>query len=79
VSILTTEGFLAALQRFVSRRGKVQEQHCHCGSNFKVVEKELKLRLQTSLGSKQELQISLAMDNIAWRFIPPPSPHFGGL
>jgi len=79
VSNLTTEGFLAALRRFVSRRGMVQELHSDCGSNFKGAEKELKVLLQTALGSKEELEKSLAMDNITWRFIPPASPHFGGL
>lgn len=80
VSDLTTDAFISALNRFVSRRGKPNRIHSDCGSNFKGAATELpKLLSQaTSTASKLVLQ-ELLRQQIDWRFIPARAPHFGGL
>nr|XP_049698106.1 uncharacterized protein LOC126054983 [Helicoverpa armigera] len=76
---LSTVSFLAALKRFLSRRGPIQCLYtdngtCFVGASsylrdlYKFLNKEYSSRLQ------QELSIN----RIDWKFIPPASPHFGG-
>lgn len=78
---LTTEGFIAALKRFTSRRGKVKNLYSDNGSNFVGANRELKeLRKQFSSQQHKEVVMEeLAEEGITWHFIPPNSPHFGGL
>lgn len=79
VSDLTTEAFLASLRRFVSRRGKPAQVYSDNGSNFVGANHELKELgnfLHINAGNLTE---SLENEGIAWSFIPPHSPHFGGL
>lgn len=78
VSELTTECFLAALRRFASRRGKPEELHSDNATNFRGAQNEL-LKLVSRGSVAQCIKETLAMDNIEWKFIPPRSPHFGGL
>ncbi|XP_033348712.1 uncharacterized protein LOC117232989 [Bombus vosnesenskii] len=81
VSDLTTDAFLAALRRFISRR-----RHCATiltdnGTNFVGANRELQ-ELRTLLQSddhQDRIQNFLADRQIQWRFNPPNSPHFGGL
>jgi hypothetical protein len=66
VGDLTTESFLNALKRLISRRGMVSKLYSDNATNF--------------IGSKNELQKRIQSDhNIEWHFIPPRSPHMGGL
>ncbi|VEN58681.1 unnamed protein product [Callosobruchus maculatus] len=76
VSDLTTDCFIAAFRRFTSRRGFCSYIVSDNGTTFVGASKELKQFLL-----KQECEISerLATDGIKWTFIPPRSPHFGGL
>jgi hypothetical protein len=78
VGDLTTESFLNALKRFISRRGHVAEIYSDNAINFTGASRELKLLLNSS---KCQNLISQEMNNvnIRWHFIPPRSPHFGGL
>jgi hypothetical protein len=78
VGDLTTESFLNALKRFISRRGHVAEIYSDNATNFTGASRELKLLLNSS---KCQNLISQEMNNvnIRWHFIPPRSPHFGGL
>jgi hypothetical protein len=78
VGDLTTESFLNALKRFISRRGHVAEIYSDNATNFTGANRELKLLLNSS---KCQNLISQEMNNvnIHWHFIPPRSPHFGGL
>ncbi|KAH0814817.1 hypothetical protein GEV33_007974 [Tenebrio molitor] len=78
VGDLTTESFLNALKRFISRRGHVAEIYSDNATNFTGASRELKLLLNSS---KCQILISQEMNNvnIRWHFIPPRSPHFGGL
>nr|CAI5841455.1 unnamed protein product [Callosobruchus analis] len=75
---LTTECFLNCLKRFVSRRGLCQVIYTVNGKNFVGAERELKIHykiLQNDLSIKNYL----SERKIKWKFIPPVSPHFGGL
>ncbi|XP_038117267.1 uncharacterized protein LOC119769328 [Culex quinquefasciatus] len=78
---LSTAAFLAALHRFIARRGKPKLIQCDNATNFKGAERELeKLRKQFI---NQQLQAAVvnrcADDGIDFKFIPPRSPNFGGL
>lgn len=81
VSHLSTEAFLAALQRFVSRRGLCAELFSDNGTNFVGAARHLR-EVQTFLNSSDNqdtLSSLLAPDGITWHFNPPSAPHFGGL
>lgn len=80
VSDLTTDAFLAAFRRFVARRGSVANVFSDNGTNFVGANNELNKQLQQFISSTTpEIATILAKQNIAWHFIPPASPHFGGL
>ncbi|CAI6357820.1 unnamed protein product [Macrosiphum euphorbiae] len=78
---LSTDAFIAALHRFISRRGKCHTIYSDNGTNFVGANKKLS-DLSTLLLSEQHkirVQDTLTLHEITWRFIPPRSPHFGGL
>ncbi|XP_071878302.1 uncharacterized protein [Bombus fervidus] len=81
VSDLTSEAFIAALRRFIARRGFCTTIYSDNGTNFVGANNELReLRnLLRSDDHKVRVQSFLADRRIEWRFIPPNSPHFGGL
>ncbi|XP_055909573.1 uncharacterized protein LOC129944268 [Eupeodes corollae] len=81
VSDLTTDAFLAALRRFVSRRGLCRNIYSDNGTNFQGAKRCLSEMHQLVLSQKHNDTVisSLAKDGIAWHFIPPSAPHFGGL
>lgn len=81
VSDLTTDAFLAALQRFVSRRGLVSEMHSDNATNFHGADNELH-RLYEMFCNQAEVDRIVRfcqVKEIQWHFIPPDSPEFGGL
>ncbi|XP_062704554.1 uncharacterized protein LOC134286876 [Aedes albopictus] len=72
----------AALKRFVARRGKVSEIHSDNATNYKGAANELNqlYKLLKSDESSRKLIFDwCANSEIAWKFIPPRAPHFGGL
>lgn len=76
VSDLTTECFLAALKRFMARRGKCSQIFSDNGTNFVGANNEL----QSFLNNHSfDIETDLANEGINWNFIPPRAPHFGGL
>lgn len=80
VSDLTTSAFIAAFKRFSSRRGHCRELWSDCGTNFIGASRELDLQFRNAKSNVvKEIAELLANDNTAWNFIPPSSPHFGGL
>lgn len=81
VSDLTTECFLNALKRFIARRGKCKNIYSDCGTNFVGAHNQLKQFSHFLKNSNLNRDIIeyLSNDNINWNFIPPRSPHFGGL
>ena len=81
VSDLTTEAFLACLQRFTSRRGLPLEIFSDNGTNFVGTSNELK-DLYSYLCSQpvqDSITNTLSTQRIQWHFSPERSPHFGGL
>ncbi|XP_072389396.1 uncharacterized protein [Diabrotica undecimpunctata] len=76
VSSLTTECFIAALRRFTSRRGKCASILSDNGSTFKGANNELSNFLKTN---NSAIHDRLSSEGIDWKFIPPRSPHFGGI
>ncbi|XP_055911959.1 uncharacterized protein LOC129945983 [Eupeodes corollae] len=81
VSDLTTDAFIAALRRFVSRRGKCSNIYSDNGTNFHGARRCLNEMhtLVISQSHNDAVTAALAMDSISWHFIPPSAPHFGGL
>ena len=80
VSDLTSQACIAALRRFVSRRGCPETIYSDNGSNFVGAQSEI-LALQELLRNQHEdsLQAAAAGLQLKWNFIPPRAPHFGGL
>lgn len=81
VSSLDTESFLAALRRFISRRGLPKLICCDNGSNFVSANTEIKLlnkQLKEQQNSNKVFDFCL-QKSTEFRFSPPSGPHFGGL
>lgn len=78
VSNLSTEAFLAALHRFMSRRGMCSHIYSDNGTNFVGANKDL-----TDMFKKQEgkslIEDTLSSQGIQWHFICPAAPHHGGI
>lgn len=66
---LSSETFLAALQRFIARRGRISHIHSDCGTNFLGASREL-IRL---------MEQACATETITWHPSPAGAPHFNGL
>ncbi|XP_025995530.1 uncharacterized protein LOC113004978 [Solenopsis invicta] len=78
VEDLTAESFIAALNRFTARRGKIKNIYSDNGRNFVGAERIL----QETLGDedfKRAVQEFATSDRINWHFIPARSPHQGGI
>ncbi|XP_066261359.1 uncharacterized protein [Euwallacea similis] len=79
VSDLSKDSFILALKRFISRRGKPTLIYSDNGTNFKAAQSELS-NFGTFLQKTQgDIVNAMTNESIEWRFIPPSSPHFGGL
>ena len=78
VSDLTSEAFIAALRRFVSRRGKPAVILSDNGTNFVGAERELKKLLQQE-NLQRKIEEMAAKEGITWRFNPAGAPHMGGM
>jgi len=75
VTDLSTEAFMAALDRFVARRGIPAQIHSDCGTNYIGAARQLKILFKDA-----ELQEALhARVPCQWRFNPPAALHFGGI
>ena len=81
VSDLTTEAFIASLKRFFSRRGISRTIHSDNATNFVGASRELAelYNLFESDEHKKTVNKFLIQQKVTWNFIPPRSPHFGGL
>lgn len=77
---LNVDSFLAAFRRFTARRGICTDLYSDCRTNFIGANKELQVLYQRNKSSLPEhLMENLANQGTTWHFIPPASPHFGGL
>lgn len=79
-SDLTSNTFIAAFKRFVSRRGPCSDIYSDNGTNFVVANRALKTAFEQTMSEiSSEAAQSLALKGTNWHFIPANSPHFGGL
>ncbi|XP_063972042.1 uncharacterized protein LOC135159909 [Diachasmimorpha longicaudata] len=81
VSDLTTEAFLSAFRRFIGRRGLCDNVYSDNGTCFVGANNELR-ELHDFLQNEdhqRKIQSFAAIKSIRWHFIPPQSPHCGGL
>lgn len=68
-SELTSAAFIAALRRFVGRRGRVSTIYSDRGTNFVGAQRELSMYMQDASRDQQ----------IEFKMNPSSSPHFGGV
>jgi hypothetical protein len=78
MSTLTSEAFIAALKRFTARRGLIDHLYIDNGNNFVGANRELKAFFKSEEFLSQ-VHSYAAKTQFQWHFIPPNSPHFGGL
>ncbi|GBO08346.1 hypothetical protein AVEN_229902-1 [Araneus ventricosus] len=69
VGDLTSEAFIAALKRFIGRRGKPTEIYSDCGTNFIAADGELR-RVVASLRKDEPVKKFFADKSIRWKFTP---------
>lgn len=81
VTSLTTEAFLATLNRFISRRGNPTIIFSDNGTNFLGAKNDLKELYDffKSQSIYDHIREFLSQNETEWRFIPPRSPHWGGI
>lgn len=72
---LTTDAFLAALDRFVARRGLPVSVYSDCGTNFVGASRQL-FKL---INHPDNHEVLSSAQPCIWHFNPPSAPHFGGL
>ncbi|XP_065372316.1 uncharacterized protein LOC135964147 [Calliphora vicina] len=81
VSDLSTNTFLLCLKRFIGRRGIPQRLYCDNATNFVGASsklQDLKQRFFDDSNIKELMHYS-TITGFKFSFIPPRSPHFGGL
>ncbi|XP_067620048.1 uncharacterized protein [Eurosta solidaginis] len=78
---LTSAAFIAALRRFIARRGRCRVIYSDNATNFVGANRELRELLQQFVSQEHydDVQQACCENAIEWKFIPPRSPHFGGL
>ena len=81
VSDLSTEAFLACLNRFVNRRGCPAHIHSDNGTNFVGANRQLReaYQLLHDDATKRQIHLLAQEKGIQWSFSPSRSPHHGGL
>lgn len=81
VTELTTQSFILTLKRFISRRGNPAKIMSDNGTNFVGANNHLK-ELREFFKNKHfstEIRNYLSQNEIEFQFIPPRSPHWGGI
>lgn len=78
---LRSETFLGALQRFVSRRGLPSDLFSDNGTTFVGADHELANLRKLFEDQMHTARVTdfCSAKGITWHFIPPRSPHFGGI
>ncbi|KAI5753224.1 hypothetical protein M8J77_024779 [Diaphorina citri] len=79
LSSLSTPCFLAALDRFIGRRGLPVVIHSDNGSNFRGAARYLSETQNFLSTSRDEISVYLRDREVAWNHIPSRSPWIGGL
>ncbi|XP_057335042.1 uncharacterized protein LOC130673847 [Microplitis mediator] len=78
VSDYSSSGFIAALRRFISRRGICTALYSDCGTTFKGAETDLNRLFTQGTQESREILDHITVNSIAWHFNPPAAPHMGG-
>lgn len=78
VNDYSTATFIAAYHRFIARRDLLNSLHSDNGTNFHGADQELREAYFKAIRDPEFLS-QLATDMVAWHFLPPSAPHFGGL
>ncbi|XP_046803840.1 uncharacterized protein LOC124419256 [Lucilia cuprina] len=79
-SDLSTDKFLAAFNRFISRRGCPLTIFSDNGTNFVGASRELEREFKTFLSEcRARMCTTYGINGLSWRFIPAGAPHMGGL
>lgn len=73
-----TPAFLDAYTRFCARRGLPDAMYSDNGTTFTGADRELTRAYRAALGDP-DFQNQTTSDSVEWKFMPPHSPHFGGL
>lgn len=79
VSDLSADAFLACLKRFVSRRGVPTTIFSDNATNFVGAHNQLKEIYDLFNSPNSAIFDHVASLSITWKYIPPRSPHWGGL
>lgn len=81
VSNLSTDAFLLTLKRFISRRGQPSIIYTDNATNFLGARNQLKevYDFFRNKDNSNAIQNFLALNETKWKFIPPRSPHWGGI
>lgn len=81
VSELSTNCFIQTLNRFISRRGNPSQIFCDNATNFVGADNQLNelAKFFQSQKNSDTIKNYLSQNEIEFRFIPPRSPHWGGL
>ena len=79
VGDLTTTSFLAAYRRFAGRRGICRTIYSDNATTFQSAAKELRAMFDAASTFYREVASTIANDGTSWVFIPPNTPHCGGL
>ena len=75
-SSLSTDSFINALRRFISRRGPVRTMRSDNGTNFVGAERELREEIEKM--NQDVVHDAMLRRGIEWIFNPPGASHFGG-
>ncbi|XP_071581043.1 uncharacterized protein [Temnothorax nylanderi] len=75
----SADAFLAALRRFVARRGLCRTLYSDCGTNFVGADAQLRALFSASDPEGRRIAARLAEERIQWHFNPPAAPNFGGI
>jgi hypothetical protein len=81
VTDCTSSSFIGAFKRFMSRRGKPSRMYSDNATTFKGSDRELRFIHQEVIKSElfKNFISNCAENNVEWHFIPPRSPHVGGI
>lgn len=79
VADLTTEAFIASLDRFVSRRGLPSLIRSDNGTNYVGAARYLREVVEFLNVNQVDIGTALSRRGINWTFSPPACPHWGGI
>ncbi|XP_029155184.1 uncharacterized protein LOC114928270 [Nylanderia fulva] len=75
----SADAFIAALRRFISRRGVCITLYSDCGTNCVGADRQLSALFSAASADGRRIASFAAQEKIQWHFNPPAAPNFGGL